>query len=210
MAGKKYEIIYLNPNDLIDYEYNNKIHSEAQINLLAELIKEVGFDVPVVADENKVIIKGHCRKYAAIKLGMKLVPCIVRDDIPEEIKRLARIADNKIPENSTWDYGNLREEINYLKEMDIDLNLTGFNENDILLITDINENFSFNDGIEDNEPLAGKDIEGKKDGRSYLCEISFNEKEDAENFLKALGMPNYKFTGMTKIVDGDKELIIPE
>ena len=202
--SKKYEIIYLNPNDLKDYPNNNKIHSEAQIKNLADVIDEVGFDVPIVLDEESVIIKGHGRKYAAIYKNRPTVPCIIRDDMTEEQKRLARIADNKIAENSEWDWNNLRTEINFLKEMEIDLSLTGFNETDIMLITDNNENFSFNSAFSDDESEPKENIEGVKDGRSYLVEISFSEKETAENFLKYIGYEDCVFKGMTKLVDGNK------
>lgn len=205
--SKNYEIIYLNPNDLKDYPNNNKIHSEAQIKNLADVIDEVGFDVPIVLDEEQVIIKGHGRKYAAIYKNRPTVPCIIREDMTDEQKRLARIADNKIAENSEWDWSNLRTEINFLKEMDIDLSLTGFNDTDIMLITDNNENFSFNSAFSDDESVPKDKIEGVKEGRSYLCEIAFDTKEGAELFLQNIGVADWEFKGLTKLVDGNKLIL---
>jgi len=205
----KYEIIYLNPKDLKDYPNNNKIHSEAQIKNLADVIDEVGFDVPIVLDEDQVIIKGHGRKYAAIYKNRPTVPCIIRDDMTDEQKRLARIADNKIAENSEWDFNNLRMEINFLQEMEIDLALTGFNATDIMLITDNNENFSFNSALSDDDESAKEksNIEGTKEGRSYLCEIAFDTKEGAESFLQNIGVADWEFKGLTKLVDGNKLIL---
>ncbi|ROL58653.1 hypothetical protein D9V86_11725 [Bacteroidetes/Chlorobi group bacterium ChocPot_Mid] len=203
-----FQIIYINPVELIDYEKNNKIHTEEDTELLAALISEVGFDVPIVADENKVIIKGHLRKRAAVNIGLDKVPCIIRDDMTEEQKRLARIADNKFPERSQWHYEFVREEINYLKEMGIDLSLTGFNVNELKVITDLDEDFSFNSNYDNDETDSpDSNIEGSKDGRSYLCEIAFSDKESAEKFLRYIGLEDWKFKGLTKLVDGNKIII---
>ena len=128
---KKLEIVYLDPRTLKDYPHNNKAHTDEQVRQLADIFEAVGTDVPIVFDEDMVIIKGHCRKYAAILKNMNLYPCILRDDMTEEQKRLARIADNKLPENSSWIYENLRSEFNALEELGIDLKLTGFNMNEI-------------------------------------------------------------------------------
>ncbi len=201
---KDFQIIYVNPKDLIDYEKNNKIHTDEDADLLAALISEVGFDVPVVADENMILIKGHLRKRAAITMRMDKIPCIIRDDMTEEQKRLARIADNKFPERSQWNYEFVREEINYLKEMGIDLSLTGFNLNELEVITDLNEDFSFNSSYDETESEADSKIDGSKEGRSYLCEIAFSEKEDAEKFLRSIGLEDWKFKGLTKLIDGNK------
>jgi ParB-like chromosome segregation protein Spo0J len=46
-----------------------------------------------VVDEDDVIIKGHGRRLAAMELGMKLFPVIVRDDLTEAEKRASRLAD---------------------------------------------------------------------------------------------------------------------
>ena len=83
--SKKFEIIYIDPNKLIDYELNNVKHTDDDVILLAKVISQVDFDVPIVTDENHVIIKGHKRKYAAIYNKQKLVPVIIRDDMSEKI-----------------------------------------------------------------------------------------------------------------------------
>jgi hypothetical protein len=206
MEQKEFKITYVDPKSLIDYEHNNKIHTEEQVELLGDIFESVGFDVPVVTDEKKIIIKGHCRKYSVIKKNIPLIPCIIRDDLSEEQKKLARIADNKLPENSQWDYSNLKEELNFLKDIGVDLRLTGFNENELpVIMDDIDNNFSFDDDLDDDKGQRSN-IEGSKDGRSYLCEIGFKGKETAETFLRSIGVQNYRFKGMTKIVDGDREV----
>lgn len=97
----KFEIVYLDPKELIPYEFNAKIHSEQQLLDLAHAMKKRGFDQPITVDKEKVIITGHGRREAAILAGLKLVPVIIRDDLtPQEIKA-KRLEDNKL---SSTDY----------------------------------------------------------------------------------------------------------
>jgi len=42
--------------DLIPYEFNNKIHSDRQVDGIANSIKEFGFNQPLVVDKNNVIV----------------------------------------------------------------------------------------------------------------------------------------------------------
>ena len=70
-------------SDLIEYENNPRNNDEA-VDIVAESIKEFGFKVPIVIDSNNVIIAGHTRVKASIKLGLTEVPCIVADDLTED------------------------------------------------------------------------------------------------------------------------------
>lgn len=70
----------------------------------------------MVLDKNNVIVKGHSRFFACIKLGMEQIPVVYTDADEEQIK-LDRIADNKIQEHSTW----LQEELGHeLDMLDLD------------------------------------------------------------------------------------------
>lgn len=80
-------------DDVKPYELNAKIHSEEQVAKIAESIARFGWDRPIVVDKNGVIIKGHGRRLAAIKLGLIEVPVLVRDDLNEEQVKAARLAD---------------------------------------------------------------------------------------------------------------------
>lgn len=82
--------------DLIPYEANAKIHDKTQVAKLAEEIRRRGWDVPIVVDKHGVIIKGHGRRLAAIELGLKKVPVLVRSDLTPEQVRAARLADNRV------------------------------------------------------------------------------------------------------------------
>ena len=123
-------IQWLSPDKLTPYEHNPKAHPAAQIEKIVRAIAEVGFDQPIVADENLLVIKGHGRLAAANQMELKKVPVIVRKDLTEAQKRAARIADNKVAE-SDWLDIPLKFELQELKGLDYDLTLTGFDESEL-------------------------------------------------------------------------------
>jgi DNA modification methylase len=126
-------IVNIDIKDIKPYERNNQRHPKEQIDKLASQIEHMGFDVPIVIDEDHVIIKGHCRLQALKKLKAKTVPCIIRTDLSEEQKKAARIADNKLSEIAEFDFDNLKLEMEDLESLDFDVKLTGFDDWDLLL-----------------------------------------------------------------------------
>jgi len=118
------KVVYLNPKDLIPYEKNAKNHPERQLETLMAGIKEFGFDQPIVVDQDMVIIKGHGRREAALRLKMEAVPVVVRHITKTEAKYL-RVADNEVNTGS-WDATALRREMKDLSTSGFDLSLTGF------------------------------------------------------------------------------------
>ena len=104
----------------------NPRKNDKTVNLLVEIIPKVGFNVPLVIDRNGVIVKGHARYAAAIRLGMEEVPCVVTDADEETIK-LDRLADNRISEFSEWVNDDLLHELDMLNlDFDFDLESLGF------------------------------------------------------------------------------------
>jgi ParB-like chromosome segregation protein Spo0J len=110
------------------YGKNAKTHPDKQIELLAKQIAD-GFDQPIVVDKDYVIIKGHGRRLAAIKMGLTTVPIIIRDDLTPDQVKAARIADNKLAETD-WDMELLSEELASLAD-DFDLLDLGFNGSEL-------------------------------------------------------------------------------
>lgn len=101
----------LDPTDLVVYERNNKDHPEEQIKHLMESIQEFGVVAPLIIDSNKVLIAGHGTREACIRLGIKEVPCDVRDDLTLEQARVLRIKHNRIQELGKTNRGNLLYEL---------------------------------------------------------------------------------------------------
>jgi len=120
------EVKHYKPSELKPYERNNRKHPPEQIEKLAKQIAAHGWDVPIVADKDLVIIKGHARLKAAKKLKLKTVPVIVRDDLTPEQCAAARLADNKLGELAEIDMEAIQAELDALKAIDFDLDLTAF------------------------------------------------------------------------------------
>lgn len=134
MASKNSEpkkLEYIKTSDLIPYVNNSRTHSDEQVAQIASSIKEFGFTNPVLIDADNGIIAGHGRLMAANKLGLDTVPCIRLSDLtPAQLKAYV-IADNKLALNAGWNDELLRIELDALKEMDFDLGLTGFSQEEL-------------------------------------------------------------------------------
>jgi len=128
------QLIEKNIKDLIPYCNNSRTHSDEQVQQIASSIKEFGFTNPVLIDEQGGIIAGHGRVMGAKKLGLNKVPCIVLDGLSEAQKKAYIIADNKLALNAGWDDELLRVEIEHLKELDFDLGLIGFSDDELALL----------------------------------------------------------------------------
>jgi hypothetical protein len=104
------------------YPKNTKLHPDEQIERLSRTISRFGWDQPIVVDKHGVIIKGHGRRLAAIKLGVKQVPVWVRADLTQEEADAARIADNAVI-GMQFDTGMMQEELRRLLEDGSSLNV---------------------------------------------------------------------------------------
>lgn len=129
------QLIELSIDEIIPYE-NNPRKNDSAVDKVAESIKEFGFKVPIIIDKDHIIIAGHTRYKAAKKLDIKKVPVIMAEDLTEEQVKAFRIMDNKSSEFATWDYEALLTEMESLKLDDYNLELTGFDFNEIEGIMD--------------------------------------------------------------------------
>lgn len=93
------------------YPLNVKRHDEKQVERLAQSIKKFGWrGNPIIVDATNVIISGHGRRLAALKLGLTKVPVVVEDDLTAEEARAFRLADNRVAEGGI-DNDLLKEEL---------------------------------------------------------------------------------------------------
>ncbi len=125
--------------DLKPHPKNARTHSDRQLHQIAKSIESFGFTVPVLIDDQGVILAGHGRVAAARNMGFQAVPTILIGDLSEEQKRAYIIADNRIGQLSGWDADLLAEEFAALAELaeglEFDLEATGFDwgEIDVLI-----------------------------------------------------------------------------
>lgn len=153
------KIIDMQIDGLQPYERNPRRNDDA-VKYVAESIREFGFKVPIVIDENGVIVAGHTRFKAAKKLGFDTVPCIVADDLTEEQIKAFRLADNKVAEKADWDFELLAVEIDEI--FDFDMTVFGFE--------DVEEQFEPND----------LDKEDEKEGTCVIT-IRFDNQRNFAN-----------------------------
>lgn len=110
-------------DQLIPYEFNNKIHDATQVNRIANSIKEFWFLQPIVIDKNNIVVVWHGRLEWAKKLWLKTVPCLMAENLTDEQIKKYRILDNKLNE-SERDIDNLKLELEELPDLDFwDLHL---------------------------------------------------------------------------------------
>jgi DNA modification methylase len=112
--------------DLRPNQNNSRLHPREQINKLTRAIAEFGFLIPALIDDGNMIIAGHARIEAAKKLGLAEVPCIRTSHLSEAQKRKFTILDNRLAEDSVWDFQLLAKEFEFLQAEGIDLQTTGF------------------------------------------------------------------------------------
>jgi len=96
------KIEFIDINKIIPYEDNPRVHSDIQIEQISKSIKEFGFTVPILIDENKNVIAGHGRLEASKSLQLKEVPTITISNLTDQQKKAYIIADNQLTLNSNW------------------------------------------------------------------------------------------------------------
>jgi len=125
------QIQQLKVEDLIPYVNNSRKHSDEQVAQIAASIKEFGWTNPILIDGDKGIIAGHGRLMAARKLKMAEVPVIEISHLTETQKKALVIADNKLALNADWDLDLLTIELDELLADGFDLELLGFDKNEL-------------------------------------------------------------------------------
>jgi DNA modification methylase len=128
------KIEYTPVRELRFYPNNARTHSKKQIRQIANSIAKFGFCNPILIDDAKQIIAGHGRVEAAKLLGIDAVPTCQLSHLSDADKRAYILADNKLAEKAGWDKELLAIELQGLIELDVDIELTGFDMAEIDLI----------------------------------------------------------------------------
>jgi DNA modification methylase len=138
------------------HDRNPRTHSRKQIRQIARSIERFGFTNPVLIDDAGRIIAGHGRVEAAKHLGMTEVPTVRLAAMSEAQKRAYIIADNKLAENAGWDRELLALELEYIAELDaeLDLTLTGFEMAEIDLVLEGDGSGAVSDALPEIDPSA--------------------------------------------------------
>ena len=159
---------------LIPYARNPRKNDHA-VDKIASAIREFGFKVPIIAKSNGDVVDGHLRLKAAQKLGMDTVPVVIADDLTDAQVKAFRISVNRMAELAEWDDELLQLELDELREMDFDLDLTGFDDDcedsDLSEIIDADAKNRFAILVDfDNEDQQKKSFEYHTD-RGFSCKL---------------------------------------
>lgn len=158
---------------IVEYARNPRKNDHA-VDKIAAAIREFGFRVPVLAKSDGSLVDGHLRLKAAKKLGLKTVPVMLCDDMTEAQIKAFRISVNKVAEFAEWDNELLRLEFEELKEMDFDIELTGFSTDEL-------------------DALAFDEIESADFGESQGGKAS--RQLDDEKYTTKIETPIYEMKG---------------
>jgi DNA modification methylase len=115
---------------VVPYEKNPRINTEA-IDKVAASINEFGWQQPIVIDKDGVVIAGHTRLLAAKKLGLVRVPVHYALELSESQVKAYRLADNRLNQDSEWNLKLLAGELTDLADMDFELGVIGFTDDEL-------------------------------------------------------------------------------
>ena len=183
---------------LIPYIRNARTHNDAQVAQIAASIQEFGWTNPILVDGDNGVIAGHGRLLAARKLGLETVPVIELSHLTDAQKRAYILADNRLAMNAGWDEEMLRLELGDLQGLDFDLNLLGFDDEELESL--------LADGAEGNEGLTDEDAVPEvqenpitQPGDLWICgphRVLCGDATKAEDYARLLdgGLADMAFT----------------
>jgi ParB-like chromosome segregation protein Spo0J len=159
------------PIDRLVFYARNPRKNDHAVDKVAAAIREFGFRVPICAKSDGTVVDGHLRLKAAKKLGLAEVPVVLADDMSETQIKAFRLSVNKMAELAEWHTELLRLEFMDLEDDGFDLELTGFDADEIAEL-------QFDDDAETDMPeLAEGDREPFQD-------MTFNLHDDQAEVVK--------------------------
>lgn len=130
MSQNKLKIEYVSTSTLIPSPQNPR-KNDASVGAVVRSMEAFGWTNPILARrENNIVIAGHTRLKAAAEQGIEEVP-VVYLDLDETDAKTYMLADNRLTELAEWDGLKLGEIFAELDELNVDLDLTGFNPEEI-------------------------------------------------------------------------------
>lgn len=145
-------------SELRPHPKNPRVHPDSALDKLVRSIQEFGWTNPILVSKDGYILAGHARLKAAEKAGIKKVPVIYLS-LEGEKAEAYMIADNKLQDETDWDYVKLTELLNELEDKGYEVENTGFGKEEIeqlnLWLMDTEQAVAEN-------PITEEEIEGLK------------------------------------------------
>ena len=134
-------VVMVPVSELVPYENNAKIHTDKQIEHIANSIERYGFNDPIGIWHNEdgvpEIVTGHGALMAAKRLGYTEVPCTFLDHLTDEERRIYCHIHNQTQIETGFDYETLDDELANLNFDCEDFGFTGYNVNIDALFEDM-------------------------------------------------------------------------
>ena len=181
-------------SDIVPAEYNPRMISDDEFEKLSSSIGEFGLVDPIIINlNNNRIIGGHQRYDVLLANGIKELNliklgdigwCFTSDDLKVEDdahEKALNLALNKI--SGEWDNEKLDKLINELKLSDIDMEVTGFDDEELERFDFVDDDFIDEDFVDDDEELEVNTVGGdvyKLGNHRLMCGDSTNEKDVAK------------------------------
>jgi len=194
----KYKLEYVKPEELVELPENPRKHPDMLISKIEKSMQKFGFTAPILAlQESKEIVAGHGRLKTAKKMELEEVPVIFLDmDRKNALEYV--IADNKLQQDSSWDFMKLNE---LFKDDDLDIEVTGFEKNEVKSIMEkFSVDLEFIEGDNDSEEKVSVN-ENIPTANIKMLQLYFNH-EDYTNVTNACHrlMIEYGVDNITDVV----------
>lgn len=173
------KIKYVPTKHLEPYSGNSRTHSTDQIDQIVRSINEFGFTNPILLGDGNEVVAGHGRLQAALRLNLDFVPTITLEGLTKAQRKAYVIADNQLALNAGWDLDLLRIEINDLDLLNFDLNLLGFNDQELANIID---------GLEEIVP----ELKEESYSQIFNLVVSCSDETEQEKIYNELTAKGYK------------------
>jgi len=126
----KLNIEYWPVKQLRPYE-NQMRRNDACVGRMVRAIEAYGFRAPLLVQSDGVIVDGHLRLKAALAMGLSEIPVVVVDDLSSNQVSGLRLLINRSATWAGWDDEVLAGELAALDAAGFDLDLTGFDTNEL-------------------------------------------------------------------------------
>jgi hypothetical protein len=214
----------ININDIKPASYNPRIMSTDEYDKLKTSLDTFGLVDPIIIDlkHDNTIIGGHQRYQVLTEedddqdlqlirlgdIGFVLNKTNIKlNDINDQ--KALNLALNKI--TGEWDYSKLDDILDELSEEHYQIELTGFDEEDITLNNDFDFDFFEEDTTENEEELPpdlNEELDGEHPNQNFVIYFSFKNQEHAEKYMAKLGINKKILTGQQLSLVEDKDFVI--
>jgi len=157
----KLNLEYCDPSSLRPFEGNPRSISEEGLEKLQASVEHFGFTNPILAQkESRTIIAGHQRLKAALAAGLSEVP-VIWLDFDDEMAKAYNLADNRLNQESDWEFQALADLLLELDSGSFDVTVTGFDEKELEELMTWTPAVDMGDIVEDEAPEPPQEAKTK-------------------------------------------------